>query len=395
MAHFNCGWHKLSRGDLFWRSRECAPHNTNTGSMMIASQTFRRAMESLEHVQDSTPPWGSILSSARDLIGADACTLTMFDRADQLVLMEHVGIDAAAEKDYADYFYKEDFIAVAAADSPVGRWWDTVELMRTPSINASPFHVDFMRKHSMGQISTYVVLAEPERRAAISFERITASTLPSVAHERQHHQAKFMHSLLDAVAKRESRARTSFDAIEAAFRKIDEAYLLADAAGVVFRCSAHASDMLTRAGMLKRPQMRLTHGNANAMARLKRALGRAADVPTGVAYSAPLSWGRALRFDIVPAAGELKMSTENLMLIRLREISAFRTPEEEELAVFFSLTLAEARVLRGLVAGHSPSEIASTSCVSERTIRNQIASLMRKMSCSRQAELVRLGSLLL
>jgi DNA-binding CsgD family transcriptional regulator len=362
---------------------------------MMTNPTFRRAMESLAHVQDPTPPWKDILGNARDVVGADACTFIMLDRVDRPVFMEQVGLDASAEKDYQEYFYKEDFIAVAAADSPVGRWWDTVDLMRAPGLNVGPFYVDFMRKHRMGQISTFVVLAEPERRAAISFERVTVSEEPYAAHAREQYQAQFMVSLLDAVAKRESVARTKFDAIESAFRQVDEAYLLADANGVVFRCSARASDMLNRAGMLKLPQMRLTHKNANAMAGLKRALGRASGTPTGVAYAAPLSWGRALRFDIVPAAAELKMSTETLMLIRLRELSAFRSPQEEELAAFFSLTSAEARVLRGLVAGHSPSEIASASRVSESTIRNQIASLMRKMSCSRQAELVRLATLLL
>jgi DNA-binding NarL/FixJ family response regulator len=47
------------------------------------------------------------------------------------------------------------------------------------------------------------------------------------------------------------------------------------------------------------------------------------------------------------------------------------------------------------VAGHSPTDIAAATGAAERTIRNQIASLMRKMSRTRQAELVRLGTLLL
>lgn len=361
---------------------------------MTAHHTFRRAMESLEHIQDPTPPWLDILSNARDVVGADACTLVMLDRTDKLVLMEQVGIDAAAEQDYKTYFYKEDFIAVAAANSPVGRWWDTVDLTRTRSLKASSFYADFMSKHRMGQISTFVVLAEPERRAAISFERVTVSAEPSAASDGEHRK-QFMSALLAAVAKREALTRTRFEAIEAAFRQVDEAHLLADAAGVIFRCSAHATEILSRAGMLKRPQMCLTHGNANVLAGLHLALSRASGAPTGVAYSAPLGWGRALRFDIVPTLDELKMSSEVLMLIRLRELSAFRTPQEEDLATFFSLTSAEARVLRSLVAGHSTSEIASTSRVAESTVRNQIASLMRKMSCSRQSELVRLGTLLL
>ena len=55
---------------------------------------------------------------------------------------------------------------------------------------------------------------------------------------------------------------------------------------------------------------------------------------------------------------------------------------------------AEAAVLAGLAAGHSVEEVATLRQSSVLTVRKQVASLLSKMECSRQAELVRLASLL-
>jgi DNA-binding CsgD family transcriptional regulator len=361
---------------------------------MMESTTFHRALDTLEHVADSTPPWTAILASARDVVGADSCSLIMLGRTHNLLLMEQIGMDAATVRDYHEHFHKEDILADASLNSPVGLWWDTVDLIGPPRMSKHPFYADFMHNHRMEQISAFIVLDQPERRAAISFQRSSVSTKPSSAPDQGQRQ-RFLHAFINAVAAREEAARAEFGTIEGAFAQTQEAHLLVGATGTILRCSSLAFEILSRERLIDVSEMRVVHEKPDAMTGLIRALARAERAPTGVSYALPLSWGRALRFDIVPAAPTLRMSSESVLLVRLREISVFRTPEEEELAAFFSLTGAESRVLRSLVAGHSPAEIAAASGVAERTIRNQIASMMRKMSCTRQSELVRLGTLLL
>jgi len=48
-----------------------------------------------------------------------------------------------------------------------------------------------------------------------------------------------------------------------------------------------------------------------------------------------------------------------------------------------------------LIVGHTSREIANTAGVSEATVRGTVASLMRKISCTRKSARVRLASLLL
>lgn len=88
------------------------------------------------------------------------------------------------------------------------------------------------------------------------------------------------------------------------------------------------------------------------------------------------------------------MPFELLLLVRARKASAFVSPGVGELAPYFGLSPSEAKVLLALIEGHAPKEIAVSTSVAERTVRNQIAALMQKMYCSRQSELVRLSSLL-
>lgn len=59
------------------------------------------------------------------------------------------------------------------------------------------------------------------------------------------------------------------------------------------------------------------------------------------------------------------------------------------LGTAFGITPAESRVLAALMAGVRPKEFAALHKVSLATVRTQIAALMDKMDCERQADLVR------
>jgi DNA-binding CsgD family transcriptional regulator len=124
-------------------------------------------------------------------------------------------------------------------------------------------------------------------------------------------------------------------------------------------------------------------------------MARALASPCPVPFLTPTAWGEGPRFDFVSAPHTFRLATEPLLFVRVRKSSAFIVPGLEEVAVFFSLTPPEAGVLRALVSGHSPAEYAAAVTLSTNTARNHLASLMQKMSCSRQVELVRLGTLVL
>ena len=164
--------------------------------------------------------------------------------------------------------------------------------------------------------------------------------------------------------------------------------------GLVWRLSPLAQELLRAQNMISVDGASLTHPDPLMARRLQLVLAKAAVTSTSTGVTIPLAWGEAYRLDISPAHASVRLVNENILFVRIRKHSAFKLPEVEELCAHFAITPAEGRVLHALVAGHASSEWASVSGVAERTVRNQIASLMQKMGCSRQSELVRLGSLL-
>ncbi|MGB8418864.1 helix-turn-helix transcriptional regulator [Paraburkholderia sp.] len=354
---------------------------------------FRNAMEAVSHIADPTAPWDDVLLTAKAMIGADAATLLMFNERQDLLVLRQTGIDESAEREYTDYYYQYDSLAQAALQSPSGRWWDSVTLQATSEIRRLPFYADYMPRHRMGQVLAYVITGDPERRAAVSFQRMSA-TSDAVEKISQGRTAVYLRALTQAIANRERAGALQFNSLEMILTGLGDAAFLAGATGILYRCSARAYELLAKANMLSTYDRAVTHPRAEFGTAFRQALAKAAHQQQKIKFALPTNWGEGIRFDIVPAADALKLANEPILLVRMQACSVFSVPDVAQIKSFFSVTEAEARVLCALIQGHSPLEYAQLAGLAERTVRNHIASLMKKMCCSRQAELVRLGSLL-
>lgn len=182
--------------------------------------------------------------------------------------------------------------------------------------------------------------------------------------------------------------------LDNAFSSMGEALLLISKESLVDKMSALAPRYLNdghgwtvRAGKLR-------HANAK-MQRLFEAYCAAIvhdHQPRSLATTA--SWGEVFWLDLSPAPQTLSPQEARMMLVRMRRKSAFARPDVHKLEALFAITGAEAAVLAGLAAGHSVEEVATLRRASVLTVRKQVASLLSKMECHRQSELVRLASLL-
>jgi len=360
---------------------------------MGSTLAFRKAAEAVGHLADAAPPWPDILCTARDLVGADAGTLLMFDQSEQLLMLEQVGIDSAAEQEYRQHFYQEDTLAKVAMTRPAGIWLDSTQILPASVMQKNVFHADYLPRCRIGQILAFVLHKDGFQHTALSFQRTTLQA-DAVQRFSQGEVAAYLRAFRQALGRRRQACLVQIEAIELAFAGLNEATLLVTPAGLIWRQSALAQERLRAAKMISSDGASLTHADPATAQRLRFALAKA--VATGVRANVtiPLAWGEAYCLDISPAHASLKLGNETILFIRLRKHSAFTLPEVEALCAHFGITPAEGRVLHALVAGHASGELACVSGVAERTVRNQIASLMQKMGCSRQSELVRLGSLL-
>jgi DNA-binding CsgD family transcriptional regulator len=360
---------------------------------MRDNAAFRKAQEAIGHLSDPTPPWKDILSTARDLVGADAGTLMMFDKSQQLLMLEQVGIEQAAEQEYRQHFYKEDTLAKAAMVRPAGIWLDSTQILSPSAVRKNAFHADYLPRSRIGQVLTFTIHKDEFEQTGLSFQRVTAQADASSSLSRGK-IALYLQSFMQGLAGRRNACLIRVEAIESAFASLDEAALLVTERGLIRRMSPLSEKLLRDAKMMSADGGSITHTDPMTARRWLQALAEAHRTCARVFLTIPVTWGEACSLDIAPAHASLRMANENLLFVRASKHSAFKLPDAQELCAHFGVTAAEGRVLLALMAGHSPGELASVFGVAERTVRNQIASLMQKMGCNRQAELVRLASLL-
>jgi DNA-binding CsgD family transcriptional regulator len=71
---------------------------------------------------------------------------------------------------------------------------------------------------------------------------------------------------------------------------------------------------------------------------------------------------------------------------------ALHSPSEKDLAEFFGLSPAEARLAAALLTGETVSQIAANTGVRITTLRTQLGSILRKVGAERQSDLIRILS---
>ncbi|MDR5800121.1 LuxR C-terminal-related transcriptional regulator [Caballeronia sp. LZ001] len=104
------------------------------------------------------------------------------------------------------------------------------------------------------------------------------------------------------------------------------------------------------------------------------------------------AWGHAWHI-VITRADDVVLSSRPRAVLRIERRHIFRRPEVATLQSVLGLSQAEARMLCELICGHSVNECAAILDVSIATVRKHLAATLKKTSCSRQSELMRLASI--
>jgi DNA-binding CsgD family transcriptional regulator len=87
------------------------------------------------------------------------------------------------------------------------------------------------------------------------------------------------------------------------------------------------------------------------------------------------------------------MAVDNRRLALIVVVDPQRhSPSAEDLAEFFGLSPAEARLAAALLTGKTLSQIAANNSVRITTLRTQLGSILRKVGADRQSDLIRILS---
>ncbi|AVG43224.1 LuxR family transcriptional regulator [Achromobacter insolitus] len=353
----------------------------------------RRAIEALDHLTDPEPPWHDILLTARDMVGADSGTLIVFDARHKLLNLSSVSFPEEGTVDYRNHYYSCDIVEQDSRLLPVGTWLDTATMCDHGRLQRSEFYTDFMLKHHMAQVLCLVIESSAMLRAAIAFQRAKVDSKAS-DRLRSGDFAEYFRLLQRQLAQREKARAIGWATIESALSDVDEAVLLVSHDAMVEKMSAlamryldHGHGWHVRGGKLRHPDAKIQAlFDAYCLAVSRDGKARS--------LAAAAGWGELTWVDIGAAPQALSLIGNRMLLVRMRRKSAFAQPDVDRLESVFAITHAEAAVLAGLAMGHSVEEVATLRHASVLTVRKQVASLLSKMECNRQSELVRLASLL-
>ena len=358
---------------------------------MNAPTVLNQALEAVAQLTQPEPPWRQVLDAARRLVGGDSATLLMFGSDGTLLVFENTHASEEATRDYSERFHALDIVRPEAAGRQAGTWLDTQALFSPSQLSGSAYYVDFMCRYRMRQMMT-LLLYPSSQQAGLTVQREHPATGDRRAAERPAVR-QFTTALLQALARRREAARDWLTVTETAFYALDEALCLSTIDGEILYLTPKGESLLHSGSALCARRGRLWHPDGAVRDALTAALRQTAlPGPARAPFAVPGSRGApSFTLDLVRADPRLRFAGEALVLIRMRRHPPPGDVPLSSYCAAFGITAAEARVLDALIRGQSPAEHAVVHGVSVHTVRKQIATLMDKMQCRRQVDLVRTG----
>lgn len=347
-------------------------------------------MEAVACIAAEHPPWTDILSTARELVGADSGSLIMLSGSGDLMHVSHVGLAESTIDAYTQHFYKHDLMSRAAANQEAGAWLDSDEAIPRDTLLRSEFHIDYLHKNGQAQILALLMERSGQRTTAMSFQR---SSIEAGARARLSagETGTYVRAFQHALRTRQDAMHADIRVLDDTFAALGEAACVVSRGGAVLHLSALCASLLDNRQGLHVRHGQLRHANADVLAYVRDNIDTTLRTGQRTRAMVALTWGQTLSLDITLAPARWKIAGEALALIRIRHNRVDDGIDTAGLVSTFAITPAEARVLAGLVAGQSPADHAQAYGVSENTVRTQIARLKSKLNCSRTVDLVRLA----
>ncbi|MEJ8847241.1 helix-turn-helix transcriptional regulator [Variovorax rhizosphaerae] len=291
--------------------------------MMTATTdlALHRAVEAAHHLTDPEPPWPDILDGVRQVLGGDSASFIMLDGTGALLTLEQVHVDPLAELEYASHYHAQDIVTPATIGAGEGTWFDTQELFSPSTLSRNGYYVDFMCRHRMRQMLTYIVEENPQRRGGLTVQR-------SEPHDHARWQfestpiRKLAGTMQEAVLRRREMANHWYDSAESGFCAFDEALCMVNSNGAMLRMSPKAQGWLGDGTALRVRGGRLWHPAEAFRARLLDALERVVAHGTPERLTVPAHQkSDGLLLDLAPADARLRLGRESSVLVRMLRLA--------------------------------------------------------------------------
>ena len=311
-------------------------------------------------------------------------------------------VDPKLIETYLDHYAAQNPYTVVALDKPIGELLWAHELAAAETVGKSEFYHQFMKPAGFALNHVGIKFAqEPNYYAAIALsasqetmERDPGTYGDCLLRLGGH----FSHAL--EINRRLGLARLSEASFEQTLHSIRAAAFVLDQKRHLLLANAMGKRLLDEDRVLKTDRFRELRAcrpsdESNLAATLSHTGARGFPLPilstrSGRQY---LCWAIPLSIPGSTVDNRRKLWTEQLtpkaatlLLVTPKDLGI--AIPSETIAAAFGLSAAEARLVAGLIAGRTLSEVASTWGLSPNTVRNQLSSVFAKIGVGRQSELV-------
>ncbi|WP_144637343.1 helix-turn-helix transcriptional regulator [Bordetella genomosp. 13] len=329
--------------------------------------------------------WQEALHLAAHVLDTDrGAFLARHQDTGRILVDEVTGHDAPMIAEYEAHYQEQDIINAVSHRIPTGGSFldqrDAPSAMRNTS-----FYNDFLHRHGIGSLLMAFPLRQDGMEHMVSFQREHRRGPFEARHEET--LRRLVPHLQRAIELRlklrslERQATWSLAALEAFSTPI----LLLDASGRLLSSNQSAQRWYAQhAGRLRdNAEWRRLLATATGKLGLARAAGHRLSAEGGYAVALP-----------APSAHAHGLPDGPIALVVIHP-DRLRTPVPHDvLKDLFHFSQAECRLLDCLMIGQTLSQAAATLGVAMETARTQTKSMLHKTGTHRQAELLRLASLL-
>lgn len=348
-----------------------------------------QAVEALTAAGRAQSSWADAAELVCRAVGGDSAGI-LISQADtqQVEAFEFFALDMSMAREYEQYYYQFD--TMLQRIGPPGVWQVSDEQLTEIERRRGPLYGDLHHRYGIQQLLAVPMNLGDGFLGGLVIHRTRRQPIRS-ADFRTGELAQLTNAVASSFANRYGTVAAARQAIKVALEG-DAHVFMARSDGMTQ--ALHGAPPVFRYGQLATQGRRLVHADPAMNAHMQHTIGQAVQGQRGT-VTVPVGDAMAVRLEVQPLPAPARLaSLHRMALVRLELRDLSHAPREEQLALVFSLTPSQARVLHLLCEGLQPKQCADALDCSVATVRTHISHLMLKLDCSKQAQLVRMALLL-
>lgn len=361
-----------------------------------------RLQKLIEHFYESVgdaSAWCGLANRVANTFDSTSVVLKMHDANSHVHLVETTDnlLIAAKDKEWADYWHRNDLWVERGLASGLSRIHTSQSLLARTEYERSGFYQDWLRKldiyHMVGSVfpvaaDTTGVLGIHRPRGADAYDnqesRLVAQLLPHLQRTLR------MHKRLTELSLQQM---TAFDV----FDRLNTGVVIVDSRCRLLYANTAAEDVLRRETLLTVIDNRLSVTEPRFAEQLRRRVQQAVLIVSGKSASPaallllPRAEGLPITVSVEPLHSRWSASVtpEPAAILFICDPESL-IPGQEGLRALFGLTATEATIAATLATGKSPEEVAAIYGIGIGTVRSHLKKILAKTGTRRQSQLVTL-----